>query len=97
MGNEVSMMLAGNATVAAGFPVALGGATTGAVGAGVVLFGAFALGSGASVAPRKNTEAIAATKTRAEPINPICIGVQKLLVCATRLLDFLLTIFLLFD
>ena len=91
------MMLAGNATGAAGLPGVLGGATTDAVGAGVVLFGAFAAGSGASVAPRKNTEAMAATKTRAEPINPTCIGIQKLLGSAARLLDFLLTVFLPFD
>ena len=67
------------------------------VAAGAGLPGGFVAGLISSVLPRKNTEAMVATRTSAGPISPKRIGVQNLLGCAVRPRHFLLTIFLLFD
>src|SRR5262249_7527190 len=88
-GNEVPITLAGNAIVAAELLGALGDAAAGFASAD--LPGALTAGFISSVLLRKKTEAIAATRTSAEPISPIRIGVQKRLGCGLRLRECLLT------
>jgi len=89
------MTLAGNATVAAELLGALGDAAAGFAGAD--LTGALTAGFISSVLLRIKTEAMDATRTSAEPISPIRMGVQKRLGCGLwlRLRECLLTTFLL--
>src|SRR5262249_12535824 len=85
------MTLAGKAIVAAELFGALGDAAVGFAGAH--LPGALTAGLISSVLLRKKTEAMAATRTSAEPISPIRIGVQKRLGCGLRLRERLLMTF----